>query len=219
MSDALQAAIDALDSEAVELQMRLAAISEARVALVRVVNGDLPASVNPRPAAVSTTTTGGTPYSVTTTAKIIERGTDTKATPAKHPAKRDRAEVARVCREAHAAGRSMTDAVASHFGTTKKAAEVLISNTRKAGLDVPRGTPGVKKPKHTPPDADTLPAPEQRPAAAWTPKPGEMVVRCEDCDHVEPITRVSALNRHCIAEHRRAANPDERRPQPWEDAA
>lgn len=54
-------------------------------------------------------------------------------------AKYDHAEVARVAREAHAEGLSITTAVRDHFGVpTDAAARVLITYVRREGHDVPR---------------------------------------------------------------------------------
>ena len=55
--------------------------------------------------------------------------------------KYDLAEVAAVARKAHAAGRNMTNAVATALGVTQGNARVLISRARRDGNDIPSGLP------------------------------------------------------------------------------
>lgn len=215
-SDHLRTALDELDSEYSELQHegerirnRMAEISALRTPLAALIGRMADEGAAALPAAkVAAAKAALAPE------RAKERAPKAATKPARKAEPRSHAEVARIAREAHAAGRSMTDAVKDHFGISGAAAATAISTARKEH-DIPRNGSGGRPPKNP------KPAPKTPSPAAWAPKPGEMVVRCEEpgCTHAEPITGVSALNRHCIAEHKRAATPSERAPVAWEAAA
>lgn len=147
----------------------------------------------------------------------------------------DYAEVAAVARQAFEAGQMIAPTVAARFGITVTAAKQLVTRAERAGHPVPR--PGksyaalrrnpaalapakpvadpTPAPKPEPRTADELPAPADRPANTWTPKPGELVLACTDCTTVVPL-RPALIESHCRLHHQRRASGIERTPTPYE---
>ena len=120
----------------------------------------------------------------------------------------DHAGVARVAREAAAAGKPMGRAVAEHFGITPAAATKRIEAAREAGHAIPRRG---EKPAAAPSSATPEPVAEVKPLRS--PKsPSKMALVCDECEAEFAADRAADLNRHCLQKHGRRPTPAERTP-------
>lgn len=130
----------------------------------------------------------------------------------------DLAEVARVAREAVAAGRPFSKAVMEHFDVPSPQATGLLNQARAAGHDAPRGVNSRQprkldaepsRPAHQEPHSPRRMEPVAKPSSYRDVPAGHF--ECDDCD--EHFSSIPALTRHVITAHdRRTLSSTERTP-------
>lgn len=141
------------------------------------------------------------------------------------------AEVAAVCRDAHTNGMPYAEALRRAFGWNNTRSQSQIQRARAYGEDIPRlrnptepyvpADPDLRptlgpefEPKPVPSEVQAVadkPAP--KPAK---PKPGALVLRCQECDdfEIEVFTpnATGHLSRHTTTKHHRRPTIDEKKP-------
>lgn len=102
-------------------------------------------------------------------------------------AKHDRAEVARIARQAIADGRPLAKTVAATLGVTQSMGSWLVQQARKSGEDIPKSTNGGGRPrKHRPAVVFVcVPEPDEADLAA-------LEVELAEVEAVDPVVNVAA---------------------------